>query len=73
MKNLAALQFLKQTGAPGTYYRNPFHNYHNQKAQIFRLAHSPSEWHTYTIHVSRLKNPSVTCNLPFIYTDLKWI
>jgi hypothetical protein len=34
----------------------------------FFLAHSPSEWHTDTIHVSRLKNP-LTCFLPFIYTD----
>jgi hypothetical protein len=33
---------------------------------------TPSEWHTYTIHVSiisRLKNPSLTHLLPFIYTD----
>jgi hypothetical protein len=35
------------------------------------LAHSPSEWHTCTIHVlivSMLKNPSLTCLLSFIYT-----
>uniref|UniRef100_A0A674BSX1 Ig-like domain-containing protein n=1 Tax=Salmo trutta TaxID=8032 RepID=A0A674BSX1_SALTR len=40
---------------------------------IFCVAHSPSEWQTYTIHVpivSRLKNPSLTCLLSFIYTDL---
>ena len=35
----------------------------------FCHAHSPSEWHTFTIHVSRLKNPSLTSLLPFIYTD----
>ena len=39
---------------------------------IFCLAHSPSEWHTYTIHVSiiwRFKNPFLTYLLPFIHTD----
>ena len=39
---------------------------------IFVLAHSPSEWHTYTIHfsiVSRLKNPSLTCPRPFLHTN----
>ena len=39
---------------------------------IFCLAHSPSEWHTYTIHVSlvsSLKKYSLTCLLHFIYTD----
>ena len=47
-----------------------------QKAQIFCLAHSPSEWHTYTFHVSivsRLKNTSLTCLHTIIYPDLKWI
>jgi hypothetical protein len=28
---------------------------------------------TYTIHVSRFKKYSLTCLLPFAYTDLKWI
>ena len=37
------------------------------------LVHSAPEWHTYTVHVSRLKNPSLTCLLPFSYTDVKWI
>jgi hypothetical protein len=43
-KNPAALQFLIQTGVPGTYYHTPF-----KGTEIFWLAHSPSEWHTYTI------------------------
>uniref|UniRef100_A0AAZ3PUY0 Choline/carnitine acyltransferase domain-containing protein n=1 Tax=Oncorhynchus tshawytscha TaxID=74940 RepID=A0AAZ3PUY0_ONCTS len=47
VKNPAVLQFLTQTSAHGTYNHTPFKgNY------IFCLAHSPSEWHTYTIHVS---------------------
>jgi hypothetical protein len=33
------------------------------------LAHSHSKWKTYAIHVSRLKNPYITCLLPFISTD----
>ena len=49
---------------PGTYYHTLF-----KGTSIFCLAHSPCEWHTYTIHVSRLKNQSLTCLLPFIYTD----
>jgi hypothetical protein len=103
VKNRTALQYLTQTGAPGTYYHTPFKGtyyhtpfkgtyyhtpfkgtyyhtpfkgtyYHTpfKGTSIFCLAHSPSEWHTYTIHVSivsRLKNPSFTCLLPFIYTD----
>ena len=59
VKNPEALQFLTQTGAPGIYYRTPF-----KCTYIFCLAHSPSGWHTYTIHVSmvsRLRNPSLTC------------
>jgi hypothetical protein len=56
-----------QTGAPGTYYHTLF-----KGTLIFSLANSPSEWHRYTIHVSRL-NTYLTCLLPFIYTDLKWI
>ena len=42
------------------------------KALKSHLAHSPSEWHTLTNHVSivsRLKNPSLTCLFLFIYTD----
>jgi hypothetical protein len=56
VKNPAALQFLTQTGAPGTYYHTPF-----KGTSIFCLAPSLSEWHTHTIRVSilsRLKNPS---------------
>jgi hypothetical protein len=53
-----------QTGAPGTCYHTPF-----KGTEIFCLALSPTEWHIYTIHVSRLKNLSLTCLLPFIYTD----
>ena len=56
-----------QTGAHGTYYHTQF------KGIIFCLAHSPSEWHTHTIHisiVSRLKNAPLICLLLFIYTDL---
>jgi hypothetical protein len=67
VKNPAALQFLTQNGAPGTYYHTSF-----KCTYILCLAHSFSEWHTHTIHVSivsRLKNPSSTCLLPFIYTD----
>ena len=67
VNNPAAWQFLTQMGAPGTYYHTPF------KGTYICLAHSPSEWHTNTIHVSivsRLKNPTLTCLLPFIYTDL---
>ena len=30
---------------------------------------APCEWHTYTIHVSRLKSPPLTCLLHFLYTD----
>jgi hypothetical protein len=36
------------------------------------FANSPSEWHTHTIHVSRLKTHSLTCLLSFIYTDWRW-
>jgi hypothetical protein len=50
VKNPAATQFLTQTCAPGTYYHTPF--------KEARLAHSPFKWHTYTVHVARLKNPS---------------
>ena len=67
VKNPAALQFLTETGVPGTYYHTPF-----KGAHIFCLGCSLSEWHTYTIHVSivsRLKNPSLTYLLPFIYID----
>ena len=66
-KNPAALQFLTQS-APVTYYHTPF-----KGTYIFCLGHSTSEWHTYTIHfsiVSMLKNPYLTCLLPFIYSDL---
>ena len=54
-ENPAALQFLTQTGAPDTYYHTLF-----KGTKIFCLAHSPSQWLTYTTHVSivsRLKNP----------------
>jgi hypothetical protein len=67
MKNPAALQFLKQTGAPGTNYHTLF-----KGISMFCLAHSPFEWPTYTIHVSivsRLKNNYLTSLLHFIYTD----
>jgi hypothetical protein len=67
VKNPAALQFLTQTGAPGTYYHILF-----KGTSIFCLAHSPSEKHTYTINVlivSRLENHPLTCLLTFIYTD----
>ena len=39
------------------------------KAHKSCLAHPLSEWHTYTIHVSRLKNPSFNLSPPVIYTD----
>jgi hypothetical protein len=71
MKNPEALQFLVQSDAPGTYYHTLF-----KGTSIFCLVQSPSEWYTYIIHVSivsRLKNHSLSCLLPFIYTDLKWI
>ena len=67
VKKPAALQFLTQTGAPGN-TTIP----HSKALKICCPAHSPSERHTYTIHVSivsRLKNPYLTCLLPFIYTD----
>jgi hypothetical protein len=38
----------------------------------WQLLPYPSDWHTYTIHVSivlRLINPSLASILPFIYTD----
>jgi hypothetical protein len=57
---------LTQTCAPGTYYHNPF-----KGTEMFCPDRSPSEWHTYTIHVSsvsRFKNPSLTCFILFIYT-----
>ena len=41
---------------------------HEKPSSVAVLVHSTSEWHTYTI-VSRLKNPSLTFLLPFIYTD----
>ena len=47
VKNPAALQFLTQTGVPGTQYHTLF-----KRTSIFCLAYSSSEWHTYTIHVS---------------------
>ena len=43
----------------------------NTKKRV-NMCHSISERHTYTIHVSivsRLKNPSLTCVLPFTCTD----
>lgn len=64
VKNPAALQFLTQTAAHGTYYHTPF-----KGTSIFCLAYSPSEWNTHTIHVSRLRNPSLTGLLCFIYMD----
>ena len=67
MKNPAALQFLTHSNQCA-WHLLP---YPVQKAlQTFAMPISPSEWHTYTIHVSivsRLKNPSLI--LPFIYTD----
>ena len=47
VKHPAAMQFLTQTGADGTYYHTLF-----KGTYIFCLAYSPSEWHTYTFHVS---------------------
>jgi hypothetical protein len=70
VKNPTALQFLTQTGAPGTYYQTLF-----KGTSIFCLAHSSSEWHTNTIHVSivsRLKNPSLTRSPPLHLHRLKW-
>ena len=67
VKNPEALQFLTHTGAPGTYYHTPF-----KGTEILCLVHSPSEWHTLTIHVSivsSLKNNDLTCLLLVIYTD----
>ena len=60
VKNPAALQFLTQTVVPGTYYLT----------SMYYLAHTPCN--TCTIHVSivwNLTNPSLTCLLPFSYTD----
>ena len=48
-KNSAALQFFTQTGVPGTYYHSLF-----KGTYMFCLAHSTTEWHTYTIHVSKI-------------------
>jgi hypothetical protein len=65
VKNPSELQFLTPTGAPGTYYYTPI-----KGTSIFSLVHSPSEWHTYTIHVSivsRLKN---SVSSPRIEVDL---
>ena len=59
--SVAVLDTLK-TDAPGTCYHTPF-----KGTSIFCLAHSPSEWNTYTIHVSivsRLKNPSLHVSSP---------
>jgi hypothetical protein len=58
MGNPAVLQFLTQISVPGPYYHTQF-----KGTYIFWLAHSLSEWHPYTIHVSidsRHKNPSST-------------
>ena len=60
------LQLLTQTGEPGAYYHTLF-----KGTEIVCLAHSPSEWHTYTIQVSvvsRLKTHSLTRLLPLIST-----
>jgi hypothetical protein len=64
VKNPAVLQFLTQIGALGTYYHTLF-----KGTSIFCLAHSPSEWHAYTFHISRFKIDYLTYLLPFIYTD----
>jgi hypothetical protein len=64
VKNAAVFQFLTQTGVPATYYHTLF-----KGTSVFCLAHSQSEWHTYTIHVSRFNNLSLTCVLPFIGKD----
>jgi hypothetical protein len=67
MKNPTALQFLTQTGAPGTYYLTSF-----KKVLKYVVLPIHSLNGTYTIHVSfvsRLKHPSLTCLLHFIYTD----
>jgi hypothetical protein len=61
MRNPATLPFLTQIGVPGTYYHILF-----KGTSIFGLAHSPCEWHTYTIHVSivsRLKNTLIQVDL----------
>jgi hypothetical protein len=71
MKNPAALQFLTQTGAPHTYCHTPF-----KGTYIVRLAHSSSEWHTHTIHVSIVsKLENAVFNLsPLLHLGwLKWI
>jgi hypothetical protein len=60
-KNPAALQFLTQTGAPGTYYHT-----------LFKGTFHPLDGTQVSI-VSRLKNAYLTRLLLFIYTDLKWI
>jgi hypothetical protein len=62
VKNPAALQFLTHSNW-SAWHLLPFKGTEN-----FGLANSPSEWHTHTIHVSRLKNPSLT-SPPLIDTD----
>ena len=67
VKNPAVLQFFTQSGVPGNHYHIPV-----QRHLHLLPIHPLSEWHTYTIHVSivsRLKNPSLTYLLSFIYTD----
>jgi hypothetical protein len=67
-KNPAALQILTQTGASGTYYQTP----RSKALKCFVLPlHPLNDTHTQSMsQLSHwLRNPSLTCLLPFIYTD----
>ena len=67
MKTPSALQFLTHSNRCARHLLP----YPAQRHLHLCLAHSPSNWHTSTIHVSivsRLKSPSLTGLLRFIYT-----
>ena len=61
VKNQAELQFMTQTGAPWYLPTIP----HSKALQSIVLPIHPLNG----THASRLKNPSLTCLLNFIYTD----
>ena len=66
-KNPVALQFLTHTNCCA-WHLLPYPV--QRHLSIFVLPIYPlNGTHTHRIHVSRLKNPYLTCLLPFIYTD----
>ena len=69
VKNPAAVHFDTQTSAPGIYHNTPFKGT-LKKSSVLPI-HPPNGTHTiHVIIVSRLKNPSLTRLIAFIYTEV---